>query len=337
MLSTVVDLMACKRSKHVVMQGRILVAAPSYQAELEYELAHRQLTFLRLAEGLYHCSNTDTVLVWPVCEWFDLEELSFESIGHAAKLLRERGPYWDHFPIEHARRSQLIQDKLLKVKNKAFTFPSEKAFKARGVFCLTDNKTMIVAKSCSRPFINGKFPFEQDRHNPPARAYLKIWEALSLLQTWPHAGDKVIELGAAPGAWTWAFAQLGADIHSYDRAPLDPRIEQLPQVHHIQGDAFALDYTSERCDWLCSDLICYPDRLIELIHDCLNNKACDKLIITIKFQGKTDFAAVDQLLQIPNSWLTHLFNNKNEICFIHHPDIKGPQMGPWNSKSPNGN
>ena len=311
------------------MDGRILVAAPNYEQQLIDELQHRQLAFERLHDGLFHCQDTDTALIWPVCEWYGLEQLICASIGDAAKQLRARGPYWDHMVIEHARRSQLIQDKLLKLKYKAFRFPSEKSFKAKGAFCLLDNNALLLAQRCSRPFVDGQFPFEQDRVNPPARAYLKIWEALSLLDVHPQPSERVLELGAAPGAWTWCLAELGAEVYSIDRAPLDPRIDALANVHHQQGDAFSSTLHQEEWDWICSDLICYPKRLIELIEASLDKNPDQKMIITIKFQGATDFAAVDRLQQIPHSWLIHLFHNKNEVCFIHHPKISSLQMGPW--------
>lgn len=311
------------------MAGRILVAAPKYQSFLEAELQHRALTYEQLHDGLFRCLDQDTALVWPVCEWQSLEQLEFASIGEAAKQLRARGPYWDHLAIDHARRSQLIQDKLLKLKQRPFTFPYDKTLKARGAFCLLDKHQLLAASHCTRPFIDGQFPFEQDRENPPARAYLKIWEAFSLLQDHPQPNERVLELGAAPGAWTWCLAGLGAEVYSLDRAALDPRIEALANVHHYQGDAFSSELHQETWDWICSDLICYPERLIELIHDCLQKNSKQKMIITIKFQGPTDFNAVDALQQIPNSWLIHLYHNKNEVCFIHHPRISALLMGAW--------
>lgn len=313
------------------MPGRILIADPDYDAQLRDELLHRKLSFVQIAEHIFQIEDCEQALVWPICEWLNPQTVAIDSIGHAAKILREHGPYWDHLPLGFARRSQLIQDKLLSVKNKAFTFPSPKPHKPRGAFCLTDKNTLLFAPQCTRPFVNGLFPFLQDRENPPARAYLKIWESLSILQEHPQSDEQVIELGAAPGAWTWCFAQTAKHVRSVDRAPLDPRIESLPNVDHHQGDAFA--FPLDNCDWLCSDLICYPERLIELINDCLDKQVCEKFIITIKFQGKTDFDAVDVLQAIPHSWLIHLANNKNEVTWIRHPKITSNKMGPWNNSA----
>jgi 23S rRNA (cytidine2498-2'-O)-methyltransferase len=308
---------------------QIVVAAPGYEDRLRAELQMRQLTYEPLHDQLFQIEDTAIPLAWAVNQWFDVERLTIDSIGHAAKLLRERGPYWNYFPLGHMRRCELIQDKLLKIKNKPFAWPSPKPLKPRGAFALLDEQTLLCSAHCSRPFVDGIIPFEHDRVQPPARAYLKIWEALTLLQDQPAANETVLELGAAPGAWTWALAKTGARINSVDRAALENGIDALPNVFHRQCDAFALKPEEEMSDWLCSDLICYPERLIEMIQCWLAHGHCQKYVITIKFQGDTDFTAIDALQQIPDSWLIHLSNNKHEVCFIKHPKIRGNIMPAW--------
>ncbi len=308
---------------------QILVAAPGFEDKLLAELAIHGISHERIGDLLFEVADDCPPLSWPINQWLNAERLPIDSIGHAAKLLRERGPYWQCFELNHLRRCQLIQDKLLKVKNKEFAYPPPKALKPMGAYCLIDENTLLCAAACTRPFASGIIPFEQDRVNPPARAYLKIWEALTLLQHAPQTGEKVLELGAAPGAWTWCLAKTGAEVHSVDRAELENGIDQLANVHHRQCDAFALKPEDEMADWLCSDLICYPERLIEMIQEWLEHGHCLNYIITIKFQGETDFEAIKQLQAIPNSWLVHLFNNKHEVCFIKHPSISGNSMPAW--------
>ena len=261
------------------MPKRVLVAAPGFEQHIIDECLQQGISCTHIGEQLYTTDDLATNLAWSLCIWDDVQEIRIESIGHAAKVLRESGPYWSFYPLNNVRRCQLIQDKLLKIKDKPFAYNPEKRLKARGAFCLLDEHTMLYARSLNKPYVDGIIPYEADRVNPPARAYLKIWESLTLLQDQPKPGEKVLELGAAPGAWTWCFAALGAECHSVDRAPLDPRIDSLPNVHHRQCDAFALKPEDEMADWLCSDLICYPDRLIQMINEWLEHGHCQKYII----------------------------------------------------------
>lgn len=83
---------------------------------------------------------------------------------------------------------------------------------------------MLYSGSCSQKFPNGELIFNEDKIGPPNRAYLKLWEVFTLVRKHPQIGDRVIELGAAPGGWTWVLQQLKTDIFSCDRSPLDPKL-----------------------------------------------------------------------------------------------------------------
>jgi Predicted SAM-dependent methyltransferase len=59
------------------------------------------------------------------------------------------------------------------------------------------------------------------------------------------------------------LAKLGARVIAVDKAPLDPAVAALPGVEIRQASAFALDPAEiGPVDWLFSDVICYPARLL---------------------------------------------------------------------------
>jgi hypothetical protein len=110
--------------------------------------------------------------------------------------------------------------------------------------------------------------FVEDRSGPPSRAYLKLWEALTRLGRYPKPGESCIDLGASPGGWTWVIQSLGAHVIAVDKAPLDPAVVALTNVEVREQSAFAL--TPDEIgpvDWLFSDIICYPERLLRLVDD----------------------------------------------------------------------
>ncbi len=145
---------------------------------------------------------------------------------------------------------------------------------------------MLASPTKSSPFVNGECHFVEDHIGPPSRAYLKLWEALVRFGRWPAAGETCFDLGASPGGWTWVLASLGADVTAVDKAPLDPAVAAMPAVSERLDSAFGMP--PQPVDWLCSDIIAYPDRLLALVRRWIDAGAARHIVCTIKFQGATD-------------------------------------------------
>ncbi|MGH7093797.1 MAG: SAM-dependent methyltransferase, partial [Stellaceae bacterium] len=159
--------------------------------------------------------------------------------------------------------------------------------------------------------------FVEDRLGPPSRAYLKLWEALTLIGHRPQPGETCVDLGAAPGGWSWALQHMGAHVIAIDKAPLAPDIAALPGVEQRHDSAFALDPAAlGPVDWVFSDLVCYPARLLALIERWLAAGTCRRFVCTVKFQGATDHAAAARFAAIPGARLMHLFHNKHELTWV---------------------
>jgi 23S rRNA (cytidine2498-2'-O)-methyltransferase len=69
-------------------------------------------------------------------------------------------------------------------------------------------------------------------------------------------------------------------------------------------------------DWLFSDVIAYPDRLLALVRRWIEAGAARHIVCTIKFQGATDHDAADAFAAIPNGRVLHLSHNKHELTFL---------------------
>ncbi|MHC5068312.1 MAG: SAM-dependent methyltransferase, partial [Planctomycetota bacterium] len=254
--------------------------------------------------------------------------LPITSIGNAAKALRERGSLWQHLAGAAPRRGELILAKLPKLRSPPLTLTGERRPRACGSFTLLDHDTLLCATHRSRPFLGGQPLLDEDKVNPPSRAYTKLWEALLLLGDRPTAGDTVYDLGASPGSWTWALAACGCEVIAVDKAPLDPAIDALSNVHFQQGSAFAIDPRHHHADWIFSDVICYPGRMHTFVSRWLELGDCTKFVITIKLQGDTDFDAI-RAFQDLGGHVVHLWSNKHECTFIKHPELNGPAPLAW--------
>ena len=186
-----------------------------------------------------------------------------------------------------------------------------------GSWTLIEEGTLLAAAHCSSPFPNGEARFVEDKTAPPSRAYLKLWEALTLAREHPAPGALCLDLGSSPGGWSWALARLGARVISVDKAPLEPRIAAMPGIEIRRESAFGLDPRAlGPIDWLFSDVICYPRRLLGLVERWIAAGTCRRFVCTLKFQGATDHAAARDFAAIPGSRLMHLHHNKHELTWI---------------------
>src|SRR5262249_1657222 len=153
-------------------------------------------------------------------------------------------------------------------------------------------------------FPDGEVHFVEDRTGPPSRAYLKLWEALTLLGRRPGPGEVCLDLGSSPGGWSWALQRVGTRGISVDKAPLTPQIARLSGPEHRRESAFALDpRTVGPVDWIFSDIVCSPPRLLALVERWLAAGSCRNFVCTIKFQGQTDHDTARRFAAIPGSQL----------------------------------
>lgn len=258
-------------------------------------------------------------VAWAANTWRDPQRISIASIGDAATKLRAIQRNWALYPNAHHRRAALIAERLPKVSAKPHAFGTPAPSAPLGSWTLLAPELMLAAPSCSNPFPNGEVQFIEDKSSSPSRAYLKLWEAFTLIGVQPQPGELCLDLGSSPGGWTWVLAGLGARVISVDKAPLEPRIAAMPGVEMRQESAFGLDPRSASVppvDWLCSDVICYPARLLGLVQRWLATGKAKRFVCSIKFQAETDFATLDAFKAIPGSQVLHLHHNKHEVTWI---------------------
>jgi 23S rRNA (cytidine2498-2'-O)-methyltransferase len=254
--------------------------------------------------------------VWAQNLWLEPHEYKFESISQAAAHLRSIQRNWVLHSIGHHRRAQLIQDKLPPLKSKLIKFTSELPTAPLGSWTLWDPGTILYSANCTSPYPDGEVAFVENKTEPPSRAYLKLWEFFQLERVWPKPGERVIDLGSSPGGWTWVLDQLGAKVLSVDKAPLAQTTRFSSRVTPVLESAFSLDpLASGGLDWLFSDVICYPERLLNLVRSWLEADTVRNMVCTVKLQGPTDFDAIKEFRAIPGSKLQHLCHNKHELTW----------------------
>jgi 23S rRNA (cytidine2498-2'-O)-methyltransferase len=289
------------------------LAAEGFLGELADDLGEVE----RIHGALLIAARPPQPAAWAANVWRDPQQIRVASISDAAAKLRAIQRNWAVYAPHLHRRAMLIQEQLPKVPARPWVFGAPVPTAPLGSWTLLDAQTLLAAPYCTSPFPHGEIHFVEDRTGPPSRAYLKLWEALTLLGICPRPGEVCLDLGSSPGGWSWALQRMGANVISVDKAPLAPAIERLPRIEHRFASAFALDPRAlGPVDWLFSDVVCYPARLLTLIERWLAAGTCRRFICTIKFQGQTDHATARRFAAIPGSQLRHLYHNKHELTWI---------------------
>ncbi len=260
---------------------------------------------------------------WSKCTLLEPLEIRFRSIGTASSALRSIQRSWAPYSYQFFRRGSLIQEKLPFVNLKEKVFPQVIPSSPIGLYSLIEENRLIASGSTSSFLPAGEIRFKEDHVNPPSRAYLKLQESLTMANIlngtpFPKKGDRCFDAGAAPGGWTWVLVNLGAFVLAVDRAELSCELMKNPSVEFRAHDAFTLKPSEVgECDWVFSDVICYPERLLKWINGWLESGLAHNMICTIKMQGKTDWNVIKEFANIPESRIVHLNYNKHELTWIH--------------------
>lgn len=262
--------------------------------------------------------GTPQKFAWAQNIWLNPTFISITSITDGAnKLLSIQRNWWLHSEENH-RRATLIQQQLPYISAKKLHFGETPPQTSLGSWTLWEKNIILASPDCSSTFPNGIVTFHENKKNPPSRAYLKLWEVFTRFSFTPTHKELCIDLGAAPGGWTWVLAMLGANVISIDKAPLASHISSLSNVDHYIGSGFGFSPLHiGSVDWILSDMACYPDKLYQFIQPWLINNNCHTIICTLKLQGIPSSSSLSCFKKIPLSYLTHLSYNKHELTWIY--------------------
>ena len=293
----------------------VQVAPRGFLSTLLEELGGRTITVM----GRLVLTHGREKAHWAQTAWLAPRWIPISSIRDAAHKLRDIQRNWRAHGQEQDgcnRRMALIEEELPHVSCRPVTFGDPAPAAPLGAFTLWNKDLLLASPATSSAFPDGEVPFVEDKVGPPGRAYLKLWESFTILGKKPQPGELCLDLGAAPGSWSWVLGRLGCRVFSIDKAPLADSVACMPNVNHCLGSGFGLDPSvTGTVDWLFSDMICYPSRLLTLVRQWIDRKAMKHALCTLKFQAETDHETARAFAEIPGSWLGHLSCNKHELTW----------------------
>ena len=141
-----------------------------------------------------------------------------------------------------------------------------------------------------------KMPYEA-----PSRSVLKLAEAFEVFlsdeekTSWIKQGMHAVDLGAAPGGWTWHLVQLGMQVVAVDNGPLKGVVADHPSVKHLRQDGFRYR-PKHTVDWLVCDMVEQPGRVAALVSDWVASGATNRAIFNLKLPMKKRVEALAEAL-----------------------------------------
>ncbi|TPE52374.1 23S rRNA (cytidine(2498)-2'-O)-methyltransferase RlmM [Maribrevibacterium harenarium] len=220
-------------------------------------------------------------------------------------------------PLRQAwKKSGLLRNKAVGLRHHVFFLNTGQAYLG------------VSYADCRSEFVQGirRLKFPQDG---PSRSTLKLEEAF--LQFTPadlwHGESpeqmRAVDLGAAPGGWTYQFVKRGVYTYAIDNGPMQKQLMKTGLVEHIMADGFKYQPETQ-VDWLVCDMVERPIKVAELMADWLINGWCSRTIFNLKLPMKKRYAEVTQCLVLIEDRLRqaglgyqlqvkHLFHDREEV------------------------
>lgn len=182
--------------------------------------------------------------------------------------------------------------------------------------------------------------------NAPSRSTLKLAEAFDALMTEDEraqslkAGLYAVDLGAAPGGWSFQFAERGMHVYAVDNGPLADSLVATGMVEHVRADGFAWRAPRKQVEWLVCDMVEQPARIAQLVSDWIASGKAKRCIFNLKLPMKKRFDELKRCRQVIDARfklhgdsyvlrIRHLYHDREEVTAylakIHGPAAESPK------------
>ncbi|MCR4298033.1 MAG: 23S rRNA (cytidine(2498)-2'-O)-methyltransferase RlmM [Gallionella sp.] len=135
----------------------------------------------------------------------------------------------------------------------------------------------------------------------PSRSTLKLAEAIEVFMDRGEQsrllrqGMTAVDLGAAPGGWTWQLVRRGIRVAAVDNGPMKGVLAKHPLVQHLRQDGFKY-MPRKAVDWLVCDMVEKPSKVAVLIAEWFAAGLARHAIFNLKLPMKQRIAAIDGAL-----------------------------------------
>lgn len=166
-------------------------------------------------------------------------------------------------------------------------------------------------------------------HDAPSRSTLKLAEAFFTLLTEDErknslrAGLRAVDLGAAPGGWTWQFVNRGILVTAIDNGPMGEKVKATGLVEHVRADGFVWK-PAKPVEWMVCDMVEQPSRVAQLVADWVAAGRCRRSIFNLKLPMKKRHDEIERARALIHKRMSisgrnwelrfkHLYHDREEI------------------------
>ncbi|WP_271408310.1 23S rRNA (cytidine(2498)-2'-O)-methyltransferase RlmM [Pseudomonas sp. Q1-7] len=141
-----------------------------------------------------------------------------------------------------------------------------------------------------------KFPREA-----PSRSTLKLeeaWHQFIPRHQWDARlapGMTAVDLGAAPGGWTWQLVRREIKVTAVDNGPMAESLMYSGFVEHQRADGFTFK-PRRPVNWMVCDIVEKPARTAAMIETWMGEGWCQEAVVNLKLPMKQRYAEVRKLL-----------------------------------------
>jgi 23S rRNA (cytidine2498-2'-O)-methyltransferase len=137
----------------------------------------------------------------------------------------------------------------------------------------------------------------------PSRSALKLEEALLTLLSEDERkkfivpGMKAVDLGAAPGGWSWVLARQHLRVSAIDNGPMAESALATGLVEHLRADGFRWQ-PPKPVEWLVCDMVESPVRVAARMAEWFANDWCKRAIFNLKLPMKKRWEETKRCLDL---------------------------------------
>ena len=182
-----------------------------------------------------------------------------------------------------------------------------------------------------------KFPREA-----PSRSTLKLeeaWHHFIPREQWDQRlapGMTAVDLGAAPGGWTWQLVNREIRVTAVDNGPMAESLMYSGFVVHQRADGFTFR-PRHPVHWMVCDIVEKPARTAAMIETWLGEGLCREAVVNLKLPMKQRYAEVKRLLErIADGFKARgikvdigckqLYHDREEVtCHLRRHDVSKPK------------
>ena len=156
-----------------------------------------------------------------------------------------------------------------------------------------------------------------------SRAYLKIAEAVAWSQLPFKPGDRVVEIGSAPGGSCQRLLDMGLEVTGVDPAEMDELLLNHPRFEHWRSKAAGMKRKMySKFKWLTADANVAPNYTLQVVEDIVNypSSRFQGLLLTFKLSSYELIDQVDAAAEQIRAWgfstvkIRQLASNRRECC-----------------------